>query len=97
EILLPHDFMDIAVVLELMKHLEENPNNPQLRARLEPLLKGGQAAAPATGTDAEKVAAMDAYIRRSTGVSDDLFGRWLQDLAGRQVVVLLDSCFSGGF
>jgi hypothetical protein len=40
---------------------------------------------------------MDMALRRETGVSDDLFGRWLQDLAGRQIVVLLDSCFSGGF
>ena len=29
-------------------------------------------------------------------VMDDLFGRWIQDLDGRRVVVILDACHSGG-
>ena len=36
-------------------------------------------------------------LMRASAVSDDLFGRWLQNLDGRQVVVILDICFSGGF
>jgi hypothetical protein len=36
-------------------------------------------------------------VVRASGVSDDLFGRWLQKLSGRQVVVMLDTCHSGGF
>ena len=34
---------------------------------------------------------------RHTGVSDDLFGHWLQKLDDRQVLVILDICHSGGF
>ena len=33
---------------------------------------------------------------RQTAVMDDVFGRWIQDLDGRRVVVILDACFSGG-
>ena len=29
-------------------------------------------------------------------VLDDTFGRWIQDLDGRRVVVILDTCYSGG-
>ena len=36
-------------------------------------------------------------LSRATGVTDDLFGHWLQRLDGRQVVVILDTCMSGGF
>lgn len=36
-------------------------------------------------------------LDRATGVTDDLFGHWLQSLDGRQVVVILDICHSGGF
>lgn len=39
----------------------------------------------------------DETIARYTGISDDTFGHWLQKLAGRQVIVLLDTCHSGGF
>ncbi|MBQ4143912.1 MAG: DUF4384 domain-containing protein [Thermoguttaceae bacterium] len=31
-----------------------------------------------------------------TQLRDDEFGRWLQDLSGRKVLVILDTCYSGG-
>jgi hypothetical protein len=34
---------------------------------------------------------------RDTGILDDTFSRWLQELTGRQVVVILDTCHAGGF
>ncbi len=40
---------------------------------------------------------IDGAIARETGISDDEFGHWLQKLDGRQVVVILDACQSGGF
>jgi hypothetical protein len=42
---------------------------------------------------------MDARIARakSTSILDDTLARWLQELSGRQVVLVLDTCFSGGF
>lgn len=33
---------------------------------------------------------------RNSMVIDDAFGRWVQELDGRRVVVILDTCFSGG-
>jgi hypothetical protein len=39
----------------------------------------------------------DVLLRRATCISDDVFGHWLQSLAGRKIIVVLDSCFSGGF
>ena len=36
-------------------------------------------------------------LGRKTGITDDQFGHWLQALDGRQVVVILDICHSGGF
>ena len=36
-------------------------------------------------------------ILRTTGVSDDAFGKWLQALEGRHVVLMLDTCHSGGY
>jgi len=36
-----------------------------------------------------------ATVRR-TMLTDDTFGRWIQDLDGRRVVLILDTCHSGG-
>jgi len=33
---------------------------------------------------------------RRTMVMDDEFGRWIQELDGRRILVILDACFSGG-
>ncbi|MEN6494976.1 MAG: DUF4384 domain-containing protein [Thermoguttaceae bacterium] len=33
---------------------------------------------------------------RRTMLLDDTFGRWIQDLDGRRLVVVLDTCYSGG-
>lgn len=33
---------------------------------------------------------------RRTMLIDDTFGRWVQDLDGRKVVMILDTCYSGG-
>ncbi len=33
---------------------------------------------------------------RRTMISDDVFGRWIQDLCGRNVVIILDTCYAAG-
>jgi hypothetical protein len=38
----------------------------------------------------------DAEAVRRTMILDDTFGRWLQELDGRRVLVILDTCHSGG-
>lgn len=37
------------------------------------------------------------FITRESMISDDVIGRWLQGLEGRRVVVVFDSCHSGGY
>ena len=89
EILLPHDYVSPGIAAELLKRAENGT------------LEVGQADALALvqqivrRTESSEAAAL--AIQRQTGVSDDLFAHWLQRLAGREVVVILDVCHAGGF
>lgn len=87
EVLIPADFVDVPVLVELIEESKAGTLDPKLRPRVQQLLEIAQASA---GKE-------HAALSRATGVSDDLFGRWLQHLEGRQVVVILDTCHSGGF
>src|SRR5262249_26655518 len=84
EVLAPHDLVTGDILIELVKKA----------ARGEPVdrrVKDWIALVKQEGPKAG-----NALIRR-TGVSDDEFGHWLQKLDGRQVIVILDICHSGGF
>jgi hypothetical protein len=87
EALIPADFVDMAILSEFLEQDKAGTLDPKLRPRVAELLAIAQQAGDRGG---------EALVR-ATGVSDDLFGRWLQKLSGRQVVVLLDTCHSGGF
>lgn len=89
ECLLPYDFLGPDVVNLFLEQAKENKLNPRYVPRVKAALEAFQRA----GGEAKGLAA----IVRQSAISDDLFGHWLQRLSGRQVVVLLDSCFSGGF
>ncbi|MBC7817247.1 MAG: DUF4384 domain-containing protein [Planctomycetaceae bacterium] len=89
ELLLPHDFWTLPLLASLAKKLEQGQLDEQLKPRVQAALKLVRGA----GTS-QKAAEL---LSRSTGVTDDLFGHWVQRLDGRQVVVILDSCMSGGF
>jgi len=89
EIICPYDFMHAGIFVSLLKRLKEGRISAEDKQRIEQLLPYVQRAA-----NDEKAAEL---IMRQTCVSDDLFGRWLQKLAGRQVIVILDTCHSGGF
>ncbi len=88
EILLPYDFIDLRVVAG-MKELDKQG---RLDPSYKPILETGIKLAQKLGTEAA-----DEKLSRATGVSDDLFGHWLQAVDGRQVVVVLDVCHAGGF
>jgi hypothetical protein len=87
EVIIPSDFVDDLILSELVEEAKANQLDPVLKPRMEHLVDVYQ-----RGGDRGRE-----MLIRETAVSDDLFGRWLQHLSGRQVVVLLDTCHSGGF
>lgn len=89
EFLVPHDFVGLAALAGILKQSEEGT----LPAEYIPYVSLGKQAFDQAGSleKAEEV------LIRQTGVSDDQFGHWLQKLDGRQVIVILDICHSGGF
>jgi Domain of unknown function (DUF4384)/Caspase domain len=40
---------------------------------------------------------IDEELAKHKGITDDQFGHWLQRLAGRQIVIMLNACHSAGF
>ena len=89
EVICPHDYMHAGIFMSLMKRMKEGRISAADKARIEHLLPYVRRA-PSNEKAAE-------LIMRMTCVSDDLFGRWLQKLSDRQVIVILDTCHSGGF
>ncbi len=89
EFLIPYDFMGLAALAGIVKQSEEGT----LPAEFIPYVSLGKQAIDRAGS-LEKA---EELLIRETGVTDDLFGHWLQKLDGRQVVVILDICHSGGF
>lgn len=89
EILLPHDYLSSGAILGLMEQEKQGKLDP----RFAPVL----AAARRVIAQAPTVEKGIEILERGTGVSDDLFGHWLQRLAGRQVIVIFDICHAGGF
>ncbi|MEZ6091895.1 MAG: caspase family protein [Pirellulaceae bacterium] len=89
EILIPYDYMGLPAFLGLIEQEKAGTITAENKAKIpavRQLLRGIDSAEKAHHR-----------LSRQTGVSDDLFGHWLQSLNGRQVVVILDICHSGGF
>jgi Caspase domain len=83
EVIAPHDTVTGDILVELLKKVKDGgPVDPRLPGLVELAKKAGPKAA-------------DALVRASA-ISDDVFGHWLQRLDGRQVIVILDTCHSGG-
>jgi len=90
EVLIPYDTVDLFTLMQLIDQRKRGELKPELEGRVQELVD----VAIAAGEDAS---AQHNALVRYTGVSDDLFGRWLQRLSGRQVIVILDACHAGGF
>jgi hypothetical protein len=88
EWLLTHDYVDGPIFMGLTKQKAEGRLPSQFDARLEQLTAIVRAS--------QSAEAAESALVRATGVTDDLFGHWLQRLAGRRILVILDSCHSGG-
>ncbi len=87
--LLPADFVSGTMLMELIKRREAGTISAAEGALLNTWVSQLRGAA-----DADQISEI---LARYSGVDDDTFGHWLQALAGRQVVVVLDACHSGGF
>ena len=71
-------------------HLSDLPNVARMKALL------AREVAPEQD-ELRILQAADTLLRRTSCISDDLFGRWMQALMGRKVIVILDACHAGGF
>lgn len=89
EWLLVYDYCDISIFSVLLKQHQEGKLPPSKAARFNELLEVARKA----GSNE----AIDSALIRHTGVTDDLFGHWLQRLSNRKILVMLDTCHAGGF
>lgn len=89
EYLLPYDYVTGSALVTLLRRAREGKLDDGLKPRVAALLRLVQRA-----PSDEQIRQL---LTRSTGISDDLFGHWIQRLDGRQVVVIVDACHSGGF
>lgn len=95
EILITHDFAGPAMLSHLFEQQQANKLDATgLRRFRELVLLSGIRPGEQNQPSDEQISN---NLMRSTGVSDDLLGRWVQALDGRRVVVILDTCYSGGY
>jgi Domain of unknown function (DUF4384)/Caspase domain len=83
------DYCDYGILQVLLEKQQAGTLKPALNNRVNELAEIARQAG-------SEPAAYEALIRH-TGVVDDQFGHWIQCLAGRQVLVMLDTCHAGGF
>ena len=88
ELLIPYDYVSLPIAEELVRRAQNGTLEPRQTARaaqaVEIIRRAGSTAAAQA-------------LARETGITDDLFGHWMQRLSGRHVVVILDICHAGGF
>jgi hypothetical protein len=88
EWLLPYDYADVDVLAGLLEQQQAGRLDPALRPRYDAWLQLARQAG-----DIERA---NQWLCRTTGVTDDLLGHWLQRLSGRKVLVVIDACHAGG-
>ncbi len=89
EVLLPFEYMDKQMYDAAISKLRGGEELDSEKAAY--LLEAKKLLARPSRLDA------NIAVARHFSISDDLFGHWLQKLSGRQVVVMLNTCHSGGF
>lgn len=85
-----HDFMTVNTVSNLQKLNKEGKLTSSIAKRR--LQRAEQLIGSASTKEQAALA-----LAREWGITDDLFARWLQSLAGRQVVVILDTSRASAF
>jgi hypothetical protein len=104
ECLAPADVCDLAMLDILLAKQREGKLNQTLVAKVnslktiaDELFAEADLVSPDGADRQEKEAYAQLYFALHTSITDDEFGHWLQRLSGRQIVVILDACHSGGF
>lgn len=87
--LVPHDYFSLDAAVGLKKR--QDAGQPLSQSQVSYLDVAKQLL---KSMGAEKA---NTLLTQKTGVTDVEFGHWLQRLDGRQVIVVLDVCFAGGF
>ena len=98
EYLVMHDTFSFAAWAALEKRFRDGTLDPAMVSYHQygaDLARASMAKANNNTEAASKM--MEQVFVRATAVTDDQFGHWLQALDGRQVIVVLDVCHSGGF
>ncbi len=86
--LVPHDYFSLNAALGLKKRRDAGKLDP----KHAPYLQLAEQLVRRLGAEKASI-----FLVQKTGVTDAEFGHWLQRLDGRQVIVILDICFAGGF
>jgi hypothetical protein len=88
---LPHEYADAAILSVLTKQREAGTLASDREARFGAWIGAIQSAGAQSGADIDRTMVLQ------TCITDDLMGRWLQALDGRQIAVIFETCHSGGF
>ncbi|MFZ5830934.1 MAG: DUF4384 domain-containing protein [Planctomycetota bacterium] len=88
EYMVPHDFVDPGVLAILERKAQAN------ELTYQPLLERVQKLSHLARSAGENAFVV---LTHDTCITDDLLARWLQRLAGRQVILVMDSCHSAGY
>jgi len=98
EFIVPHDMFSLSAWLAMEDHRKQGRLDPSMNEYHKYGLAVLQDCLRKTNGNTERaVELMQQVFVRNTAITDDLFGHWLQSLDGRQVIVILDICHSGGF
>jgi hypothetical protein len=95
-LLLTRNMVDLPAFIRMNEMANQGKLDPGLKPRFAKMADRLVAAGISKITK-ENFEQADNILMRDSCVSDDLFGHWLQSLTGRKVIVILDSCHSGGF
>ena len=89
ELLVPHDIAMLPVVQKVIEKINKKEQvnvQPHQIERWSEILRRSEQ----RGKNASLA------FMQETAITDDTFGRWLQNLDGRQVMIIVDACKSGG-
>ncbi len=90
-VLAPYDFLPWPALVSVLKRIKEKQG--QVEADLAPFIERAVGVVKQAGS--EERAAIE--LVRQTGVPQPLVAHWLQRLAGRQVVLILDTAHAGAW